>query len=257
MSRGKDRMNAWRRKRVKPRGQPPGSSETFEMEPTDLDDPELVGKRGMASVLKPELSIEQCRASRRKLMKLAARPDELSDQSAEETMEHIASHMAYLNLADLVDVRDGSETAAEAAIKRLSKTRSFAAGEVIHRSRSTKAYLAILRSGSIKLVFEYNFFGYKPIHILIKRIGPGAVFGNMPVWGQTLRKATVIAVEPCEVDVLDKRGADALLDSSFELLLRLSEITGPKLYELKGWEFQRLCKKWGYEPKDLTAETET
>jgi hypothetical protein len=76
-------------------------------------------------------------------MRLAEKPDELSYMSTSEIFEHNASNIAYLNLGDLVDAGDGSDTAARAVIDRLSKTRRFAAEEVVCSSRNTRRYLAI------------------------------------------------------------------------------------------------------------------
>jgi hypothetical protein len=83
---------------------------------------------------------------------------------------------------------------------------------------------------------------------LIKKIGPNAIFGNMELWGQNFSKLTAIATEPCEVAFLDKRGAEALFDSSSELSLRLLHINGPKLYELELWNYNHLRRKCGLEP---------
>jgi hypothetical protein len=59
---------------------------------------------------------------------------------------------------------------------------------------------------------------------------------------------TAIATEPCDVAFLDKRGAEALFDSSSELSLRLLHINGPKLYELELWNYNHLRRKCGLEP---------
>jgi CRP-like cAMP-binding protein len=257
----KDDINASIKRRGKPRRQPvTSSSEAVQLEALDFETGELSAKLRTAPSLKPTPLLPQSiakRLSKRQLMKLAEKPDELSYLSTAEIIHQTASHTAYLNLDDLVDASDGSDTAAEAVIERVSKTQTFTTGEVVRPSRNTRQYLAILRRGSVKIVFEYKFLQYKPIHILIKRIGPGTIFGNMDIWGQNFSKVTAIATQPCEVAFLDSHGADALVESSTTLSLRLFQIMGPKFYEVQQWEFQRLCKKWGYEPKGWKAETES
>jgi hypothetical protein len=227
------------------------SVDAVELEPLDFDNAAAREKLRTASNLKGTPLARKSRAkriSRAQLMRLAEKPDELSYMSTSEIFEHSASHIAYLNLEDLVDASDGSDTAARAVIDRLSKTRKFAAEEVVCSSRNTRRYLAILRTGSIRIVYECKFFGYKPIHILIKKIGPGAIFGNMELWGQNLSKLKPIASEPCEVAFLDKRGAEALFKSSSQLSLRLLHINGPKFCELQLWNYNHLRRKCGLEP---------
>lgn len=158
-------------------------------------------------------------------MKRGRKSGELSARRRDLLARHIAGNVAYLNLHDLLEAVDSGT---EALIRDLAKARTFAAGEVVCPAPETRGSLLILRHGAIKIVLPR-----KPRHILVKKIGPGSIFGQMELWGQSLENAFAIAAEPCQVAVLNETAARALLANSPELHLRLTEINGPGLVEMR------------------------
>jgi len=158
-------------------------------------------------------------------MKRGRKSGELSARRRDLLARHIAGNVAYLNVQDLLERVDSGT---EALISDPSKTRTFAAGEVVCPVPETAGCLLILRHGSIKIVLPR-----KPKHTLVKKIGPGSIFGQMELWGQSLENALAVAAESCEVAILNENAARALLAGSPELHLRLTEINGPGLVEMR------------------------
>jgi CRP-like cAMP-binding protein len=158
-------------------------------------------------------------------MKRGRKSGELSARRRDLLIRHIAGNVAYLNLHDLPEAVDAG---AKALIDRLSKSQTFAAGEVVCPVPDTAWSLLILRQGSIKIVLPR-----KPRHTLVKKIGPGSIFGQIELWGQSLENALAVAAEPCEVAILNENAARALLAASPELHLRLTEVNGPNLVEMR------------------------
>ena len=89
-----------------------------------------------------------------------------------------------------------------AAVAELSHPRRFEAGEVVFREGDASNTCYIVRSGHARAVREHA----DGRALALATFGPGEIFGELAMFGDELRSATVEAIEPLEA--LAVRGAD-------------------------------------------------
>lgn len=132
---------------------------------------------------------------------------------------NLSAKVAYLRLSDVIGPDNPS---IENTINNLQRA-LFKPGKVIEK-RGTSLYY--LKSGSatiFRIAKNGNRFD-------VKRIGPGTVFGDEPLLGQSMLGAQAEAVEPSTVIFLTPGDIRKLL-SSPEIGLNVLQQVGPKLVE--------------------------
>jgi CRP-like cAMP-binding protein len=88
------------------------------------------------------------------------------------------------------------------AIAALTHPRRFAAGEAVFREGDSSNTCYIVRSGHARAVREHG----DGRQLALATFGPGDIFGELAMFGDELRSATVEAIEP--LDVLGILGSD-------------------------------------------------
>ena len=89
-----------------------------------------------------------------------------------------------------------------AAVAELSHPRQFAAGEVVFRAGDASNTCYIVRSGHARAVREHG----EGRQLALATFGPGDIFGELAMFDDERRSATVEAIEPLEA--LAMMGAD-------------------------------------------------
>lgn len=87
----------------------------------------------------------------------------------------------------------------------VAEQRGFEAGEVIVREGEERDALFCLRSGSARV--ERDHMGFA---IEIASLGSGELFGEMSLIDGRVASASVVAVEPTRVDVIDRSALEAM-----------------------------------------------
>lgn len=105
------------------------------------------------------------------------------------------------------------------------ETKKFVIGETIFREGEigNKAY--VIKSGFVE-VFK-KFAGDQQIRIA--KLGPGQIFGEMSLFDNGERTATIIASSDLEVHILDKNLFDAVLTNSDPLVIIILKILVKRL----------------------------
>ena len=114
---------------------------------------------------------------------------------------------------------------------RLERTlykRHYKKNEIIFNEGDPGAALYILKEGTVDVVMNYN---NNPI--LLTKLSDGMFFGEIALFDETPRSATVVASEECEIIALPK--ADFMLFSQkkpstgLKIVMRLGEILATRL----------------------------
>ena len=117
-------------------------------------------------------------------------------------------------------------------IKRLERTlhtRTYRKDEVIFNEGEPGAALYILKEGEVEIVINYN----TSAPILLTKLTSGMFFGEIALFDETARSATVIASKECEMIALSK--PDFILFSKkepaigFNIVMKLGQILSKRL----------------------------
>ena len=108
------------------------------------------------------------------------------------------------------------------------RSASFAAKEEICHKGDPGSELYVVVSGSVKALTT----SAEGDDVVFNIMGAGEVFGEIAVLGQTERTATVVAIEPCELLVLDRRDLLAFLRRNPEVGIRLLALMADRVRRL-------------------------
>ena len=138
--------------------------------------------------------------------------------------QSLAPRLGYLSLRDLA----GPDNVDLQAILNVQPTtQHFSPGSVIRSGSSTEQSLFIIRSGAVNVV-RLSSAG---VRFSIKRLEPGTVFGELPLYGQSMLGAQAEAAEHCELLKLTEGQAEQVLMASPSIAVRLLTVVGSKLVE--------------------------
>lgn len=112
-----------------------------------------------------------------------------------------------------------------AELDRLSRARRYDKGAILYLPGETGEQLFLVMEGAVEL-YEESPKGRK---LLLGRLGPGAVFGEMALLGHGMYDAVAETVEPSTICVLEREDLRRLLLQKPELALRLLELMGQRL----------------------------
>jgi len=114
-----------------------------------------------------------------------------------------------------------------AALDRLSRAWQCGKGTILYLPGKTGEQLFLIMQGAVEL-YELSPRGRK---LLLGRLGPGAVFGEMTLLGQAMYDAVAETVEPSTICVLEREDLRRFLLRKPELALRLLELVGQRLLD--------------------------
>jgi CRP-like cAMP-binding protein len=132
---------------------------------------------------------------------------------------NLAAKVAYLRLSDVIGPDNPS---VENTINNLQRA-SFKPGKVIERRGTALYYLKSGAATIFRIAKNGNRFD-------VKRVGPGTVFGDEPLLGQSMLGAQAEAIEPSTVIFLTPGDIRKLLASP-DIGLNVLQQIGPKLVE--------------------------
>jgi CRP/FNR family transcriptional regulator, cyclic AMP receptor protein len=136
----------------------------------------------------------------------------------------LAPKLGYLQLSDLVGPDDRE---LQAFIDQQLRRKTFAAETEIYPGGATPPFLFIVKTGKVGLVRISASGGRFPIKVL----ETGDIFGEMPLFGQSMLGAHAEAIETCELIVIGEADTEQMLKDSPSLSLKLLHQIGPKLVE--------------------------
>ncbi|HUK90068.1 MAG TPA: Crp/Fnr family transcriptional regulator, partial [Blastocatellia bacterium] len=137
--------------------------------------------------------------------------------------QSLVSKIGYLKLGDLVGPYTGE---AERVLSHKLPGRFVDTGEPVYLPVHAGPALMLIRKGGLNLFRPFG--GEK---LFIKKLGRGAVFGEMSALGQTMHGAQAEAAEPSETVLLIMADIDALAGACPGFALRLARELGPRLAE--------------------------
>ena len=136
----------------------------------------------------------------------------------------LAPKVGYLQISDLTGSEDrGIESLVD---KRLPK-RSYKKGERIYPTERKDPVLFMVKSGSVN-IFRPALQGGQ---YAIKRLERGAVFGEMPLIGQSMLGAHAEAAESSDLIVISAQDFDRIASSAPDIALNAMRKLGPRLVE--------------------------
>jgi CRP/FNR family transcriptional regulator len=135
----------------------------------------------------------------------------------------LESKVGYLTLGDLVAEGDSG---IESSLDNLPK-RNFKKGDSVYPSNVKGPTLFLIRSGAVTIT-RPSVSGQQ---FDVKTLGPGALFGEMPMTGQTMLGAHAVAAEPTKVALINMAEFEKLATASPSIALNLARQIGPRLVE--------------------------
>jgi CRP-like cAMP-binding protein len=136
----------------------------------------------------------------------------------------LAHKVGYLKVGDLVGPNNA---ALEAQLEKRLHKRVFRKGDTVYPTRSSEPTLFLVKSGSVN-VFRISATGTR---FDVKKLGPGMVFGEMPMLGQSMLGAHAEAEEKTEVLCLTGADFESLASASPALAINVLRATGPRLVD--------------------------
>jgi CRP-like cAMP-binding protein len=133
-----------------------------------------------------------------------------------------------LRLLASVSFFDGLDERTLESLVPACRSASFAAKEEICHKGDAGTQLYIVVSGSVKALTT----SADGDDVVFNIMGPGEVFGEIAVLGEEERTATVVAIEPCELLVLDRRDLLAFLRRHPEVAIRLLALMAERVRRL-------------------------
>jgi CRP-like cAMP-binding protein len=135
----------------------------------------------------------------------------------------LESKVGYLSLGDLIGEGGGE---IEGLVERLPK-RNFKKGDTIYPSNVKGPVLYLVRSGAVSIT-RPSVSGQQ---FEVKTLGPGAVFGEMPLTGQTMLGAHAVAAETTKVALINIAEFEKLATAVPAIALNVVRQIGPRLVE--------------------------
>ncbi|MCS6845901.1 MAG: Crp/Fnr family transcriptional regulator [Caldilineales bacterium] len=129
-------------------------------------------------------------------------------------------------LSDLELFQDLSPKEIE-ELDRITTISSVKKGKVFYRPEETGEVLFLLKKGRVHL-YRISPEGKK---LVIASLGPGTMFGEMPLLGQQMHNTFAEAVEDCQICVMSRKDLERLILSKPQIALRVLDITGRRLRE--------------------------
>jgi CRP/FNR family cyclic AMP-dependent transcriptional regulator len=134
----------------------------------------------------------------------------------------LANKIGYLKLSDLV----GQNRAAEAAIDKLAN-RNFKAGQTVYASSQKTPTACLVRSGRVNIVRTAS----TGSDFDVKTVEAGAIFGDMPMLGQSMLGAKAVAAEASKVTFISVADFEKVAAASPSVALNLARMIGPRLVD--------------------------
>ncbi|MER2598988.1 MAG: Crp/Fnr family transcriptional regulator [Caldilineales bacterium] len=131
-------------------------------------------------------------------------------------------------LADVELFRDLSAKEIE-DLERLITISPVKRGKVFYRPEDTGEVLFILESGRVQL-YRISPEGKK---LVIADLGPGALFGEMPLLGQQLHNTFAEATADCVICSMSRKDLERLFLSRPQVAIRVLDMTGKRLREVE------------------------
>jgi CRP-like cAMP-binding protein len=114
-------------------------------------------------------------------------------------------------------------------LEHLITITSVRKGKVFYRPEETGEVLFILKDGRVQL-YRISPAGKK---LVIASLGPGSLFGEMPLLGQQLHKTFAEAAEDCVIGIMSRKDLERLFLSKPHVAIRVLEMTGRRLREVE------------------------
>lgn len=136
----------------------------------------------------------------------------------------LAPKVGYLKLTDLI----GPENAhLQSVINDRLEIRVFDEGESIYPTNEATPRLFWLKSGLVD-IFRLSKLGQR---FDVKRLEPGAIFGEAPLLGQTMLGSRAEAAENSEIAIINSSDFEMLAAASPSIALNIVRQLGPRLVE--------------------------
>jgi CRP-like cAMP-binding protein len=132
-----------------------------------------------------------------------------------------------ISLLRQVPVFDGLSEDDLARISEVAVPRGFQAGEVIFRERDASDTCYVVRTGHARAIREHQ----DGRTITLANFGPGDIFGELAMFDDERRSATVECLDDLEVIALLGRDMRALLERHSDLAIKLVISLGRRLRE--------------------------
>lgn len=134
----------------------------------------------------------------------------------------LANKVGYLTLANIVgdNYRDAE------AFDRLAK-RNYKAGDTVYPGRQKGPVLLLVKSGSVTITRTTA----SKSEFEVKTVGPGSIFGDMPLLGQSMLGAYAVAAEPSKVITITAGDFEKIAGKSASVALNVIRQLGPRLVE--------------------------
>ncbi|MBU1211767.1 MAG: Crp/Fnr family transcriptional regulator [Alphaproteobacteria bacterium] len=98
--------------------------------------------------------------------------------------------------------------------------KKFAADEKIFLAGDTGSAMFIVRTGKVAI---------KTGGIILENVGPGGLFGEMALIDGSPRSATAVALEPCEIAVVEQPGFLGLIQQSPKFALTVMQLMAQRI----------------------------
>ncbi len=134
--------------------------------------------------------------------------------------------IGYLLVEDIF--RDLGPQEREEVADSFSET-AFRRGEVIYTPEEEKEILFLLKRGIVQL---YRLTREEEKRV-VDTLGPGTIFGEMPLIGQGMYGAFVQAAEDCTLGTIERTALERLLLQRPTIALRILEGVGKRLLEVE------------------------
>lgn len=134
----------------------------------------------------------------------------------------LANKVGYLTLSSIV----GDNYRAAEAFERLPK-RNVKAGDNVYPTRQKGPVLLLVKSGSVTITrptasgSEFD----------VKTVGPGSIFGDMPLLGQSMLGAYAVAAEPSRIISIGAADFEKIAGKAPGVALNVIRQLGPRLVE--------------------------
>jgi len=142
------------------------------------------------------------------------------------TSEQVASKIDFLSSLELfqdLSVKEIEE------LEHLITITTVRRGKVFYRPEETGEVLFVLQEGRVQL-YRISQEGKK---LVIASLGPGSLFGEMPLLGQQLHKTFAEAAEDCVIGIMSRKDLERLFLSKPQVAIRVLDMTGRRLREVE------------------------
>jgi CRP-like cAMP-binding protein len=137
---------------------------------------------------------------------------------------NLAHKIGYLRVSDLTGPNN---SALESQLEKKLTKRVFRKGDTVYPTRSSEPTLFLVKSGSVS-VYRNSASGSQ---FDVKKLGPGMVFGEMPLLGQSMLGAHATADEKTEVLCMSGSDFEAVASATPAIAINMLRATGPRLVD--------------------------